>query len=85
MTLVSRQPDLIIFDDVLLHNCIANILNLTLVPGNLVEVRLWNETRVTWNVASCFSGSNVHLVKLDAQFSGVAGELGSRVVAVVAK
>lgn len=69
MALVPRQLDLIIFNNVLLNNRVANVLDLALIPGFIVEVGLRNETSVAWNVACCFRGSNVQLVSLNFELS----------------
>lgn len=62
VSLVARQLNLIVLNNILLNDCHSRLLALRLVDHGAVEVNCWNEAIVTWNMLGHFSGAHAQLV-----------------------
>ena len=64
MARVSRQFDLIVFNNVLFDDCVSVASKLRLLNCQWIEVGLGNESIVAWNVGRCFGCAHSQLVVL---------------------
>ena len=71
MSGVARQLHLIVLNYVLLNDSLAGLLALRLLNNLRIEVYLWNEAVVAWDVLGHLGGADSQIIVLVFLLSGI--------------
>ena len=85
MALVARQFYLVVLNNVLLYNRVADLLDLALSVSLLIEISLRDESGVAWNITSSLCCTDVEGVDFDFLLSRFSIKLVSWIMAVYAQ
>jgi len=85
VSLVARQLNLIVLNNILLDDCHSRLLALRLVDHSAVEVNSWNEAIVARNMLGNLSGAYAQLINFIFLLGGFVAHNVSWVMALISE